>query len=106
MIKAEFFKTPDGHLLGFRIKGHSGYAEAGKDIICAFVSSAAYMTANTITEIIGIKAEVEDGDGKMLLRVNKKDAEKCRDMLEGLKLHLINTEEQYPEFLQVNYTEV
>ena len=32
--------------------------------------------------------------------------EEGKDILEGLKLHLMNTEEQYPEFLQVIFTEV
>ncbi len=106
MIKAEFFNSHNGKLIGFHIKGHSGYAENGRDIICAFVSSAAYMAANTITEVIGVKAKAEDKDGDMLVCVDEKDAVKCRTILEGLKLHLINTEEQYPEFLKVSYTEV
>ena len=105
MIKAEFFSA-DKALVGFRIKGHSGYAESGRDIICAFVSSAAYMTANTITDVIGVKANVSDGDGEMNLMITKNNADRCSDILEGLRLHLINTEEQYPEFINVTTTEV
>lgn len=107
MINAEFFVTEDNNIIvGFHIYGHSGMAESGNDIICAFVSSAAYMAANTITDIIHAKAEVTTDDGDMYVMVEKKDAASCRDVLAGLKLHLVNTEEQYPQFLQVNYTEV
>ena len=98
MIRAEFLTAPDGKLLGFHIHGHSGMAEAGSDILCAFVSSAAYMAANTITEIIGVDAQAADGDGDMLVRVNENDAGSCRVVLEGLRLHLMNTEEQYPNY--------
>ena len=105
MIIAELF-AEQGRLTGFHISGHSGYDEEGKDIICAFVSSAAYMAANTMTDIIGVKARTDVSDGNMLVRVSSKDAERCKDILEGLKLHLMNTEEQYPEFLQVIFTEV
>ncbi len=106
MISAEFFVTKNGEILGFHIKGHSEMADSGKDIICAFVSSAAYMAANTITDIIYAHAETRVEDGDMFVMVEKKDAVSCRDILAGLKLHLINTEEQYPNYLQVNYTEV
>ena len=106
MINAEFFITKDGEIIGFHISGHSGMAESGQDVICAFVSSAAYMAANTITDIIHAQATAEDDDGDMYAMVAKKDAVSCRDILAGLKLHLINTEEQYPNYLQVNYTEV
>ena len=106
MINAEFFITKDGEIIGFHISGHSGMAESGHDVICAFVSSAAYMAANTITDIIHAHATAEDDDGDMFVMVEKKDAVSCRDILAGLKLHLINTEEQYPNYLQVNYTEV
>ena len=106
MIRADFFVTKDGILRGYRISGHAGMAESGKDIVCAFVSSAAYMTANTITDIIKADADAEADDGEMFVMVAHKDAELCRDILEGFKLHLIATEEQYPEYLQVNYMEV
>lgn len=106
MICAEFFITSDGLLSGFHIKGHSGFAESGRDVICAFVSSAAYMAANTITDVIGISARAKDSDGEMLVSVSEEDAARCSDILNGLRLHLLNTEEQYPEFLKVIFTEV
>ena len=44
MIRAEFFADAQGTLLGFSVTGHAGLAESGEDILCAAVSSAAYMT--------------------------------------------------------------
>ncbi len=93
-------------LIGYHIAGHAGYAESGEDVICAFVSSAAYLTANTITEVMGVQAQADADDGDMRVIVSRKDALRCRDALEGLKLHLLNTEEQYPEFINVIITEV
>ena len=52
-------------LYGFIISGHSSVNcddEEGK-IVCSAVSSAAYMTANTITEIQHINADVTENDG-------------------------------------------
>lgn len=106
MIDAEFFSLPTGEIIGYRIKGHSDLAENGKDILCAFVSSAAIMAANTISEVIKAKADIYDDDGEVYVMIKRTDAVLCKDILEGLKLHLISTEEMYPNNLTVNYTEV
>ena len=73
-------------------------------LVCAAVSSAAYMTANTITEIIGDKADIEVDDGKMVLLV-KSPSEKTLAVLEGFKLHIQQLEEQYKDCIKV-YLEV
>ena len=99
MITAELFRNRDGLLTGFHISGHSGMADAGEDVLCAFVSSAAYMAANTITDIIGAPADAEVQDGDMAVTVNA-GLEDCQIILEGLLLHLRATEEQYPDHLK------
>lgn len=37
-------KLKDGLITGFEIKGHAGYAESGKDIICSAISAIGYTT--------------------------------------------------------------
>lgn len=106
MIEASLYTTAKGELVGFHLTGHSGYAEIGSDIVCAAVSSAAYMTANTITDIIKVSAEVEVADGDIMLRVFSKDAVACRDILQGFRLHMLQLEEQYSEYVIVKTTEV
>lgn len=106
MIQAELFVKSDGRILGFRLSGHAGMAEYGSDTLCAFVSSAAYMTVNTITDVIHADADVQADNGYMYVRVSDKDARKCSVLLAGFKLHLLAAEEQYPEYLKVFYTEV
>lgn len=104
MINTEFF-TADGLLNGFKISGHSESAEHGQDIICAFVSSAAYMTANTITDVCGVKAYADAYDGFMELKVLE-SAANVQDILNGLKLHLTELSAQYPDNINVIITEV
>ena len=99
MTKAIFYF--DGNVpYGFLISGHSGFAEEGEDIVCASVSSAGYMVANTITEILKVDAEIDESDAKMKLTVKKEQRHITKDILLGLKLHLEGLEEQYPEFLK------
>ena len=90
------------NLYGFEIGGHSSKDcddEFGK-IVCAAVSSAAYMAANTVTEIIGDKADIVVDDGKMLF-VCKKPSDATVKVLLGLKLHLTALSEDYSNNLKV-----
>ena len=103
MIKTTFFKSGD-LLTGFESRGHSGTAESGEDILCAFVSSACYMAANTITEIIGLNADASQTDGYMRLNI-KESPQKAQDILKGMKLHLEELQKEYPENIKVIITE-
>ena len=78
------------------------FAENGKDIICAAVSSAVYMAANTITEIIGANADAKADDGLMCVTLDKTD-EQTETVLRGLELHLTELSKQYPENIKIIY---
>ncbi len=106
MILVRFLSEVCGSLVGFIMEGHANYADIGEDIVCAAVSSAAYMTVNTITDIMKAEADVTVDDGKMFVRIAADDAVRCRDIFMGFKLHLIGLEEQYPNHIQVHYMEV
>lgn len=104
MIRVRF-KTADGLLTGFHLSGHAGAGEHGQDIVCAAVSSAAYMTANTITEIVQAPADVAVEDGRMDLTVLAL-TERCQDILSGFRLHIQALQEQYPQRVHLMNTEV
>ena len=99
MIRVKFF-TSGKDIVGFEISGHSGSAEAGSDIICSAVSSAAYMAVNTITEIVKCKAEADISDGYMSFYV-RSDLSDAQQILEGLKLHLEALAADYPDNIKV-----
>ena len=89
-------------IYGFSISGHSsknGDDEVGK-IVCSAVSSAAYMTANTITEIIGEKADITVSDAHINLCV-KNPSKQTVVLLEGLKLHLEQLSDQYSNNIKI-----
>ncbi len=105
MITVEFFGTEP--IYGFHIKGHSDMNPEGPEILCAAVSSAAYMTANAVTDVIGLDPELRAADGDMYLKVKtESEAIKCRDIFGGLKLHLCSLSEQYPKYLTISNSEV
>lgn len=105
MIQVEFLTPPKGTLLGFRMEGHAGWGEEGTDIVCAAVSSAAYLVANTVTEVLAVTPlALRVDEGEFFLRLEPRDEPLCRSLMQGLKLHLSQLEEQYPEYLNVSYT--
>ncbi len=105
MIRAEFF-VKGGTPVGFRVSGHSGASEAGMDIVCAAVSSAAYLTANTVTDVMRVPAEASVSGDAMVLRVPEKDASACGALLRGFRLHMLALQKQYPENIMLTDTEV
>ncbi len=107
MIHIHFLTPPDGRLLGFAISGHAGWGEEGADIVCAAVSSAAYLVMNTITDVLAVtplSLRVEEGE--LFFRIELRDEPSCRMLFAGLKLHLGQLEEQYPEYVEVSYMEI
>lgn len=101
MIKVRF-SVGDRQLKGFEISGHAMFADSGKDIICAAVSSAAYMAANTVTEIIRADAKAQAEDGAMALTLNEPN-EQAETVLRGLELHLTELSKQYPQNIKIIY---
>lgn len=99
------YREQAGQLCGFRISGHAGAGTAGNDIVCAAVSSAAYMTANTITDILCQPAAITVEEGLMELTVTG-DIARCQDILSGFRLHMQAMQDQYPQRVQLTNTEV
>ena len=105
MITVRFFGTEP--VYGFHITGHSDMNPEGPEILCAAVSSAAYMTANTVTDVIGLDPELRVDDGDMYLKVKTEtEAEQCRVLFDGMRLHLSSLAEQYPKYLTITNSEV
>ena len=87
----------------FTVKGHSGSAQHGADIVCAAASSAAYLAANTVTEVLKAKAFADVKDGYMHFTVSGSSA--AADIIRGLRLHFEQLACQYPDYVKVT-TEV
>ena len=97
MIRAVFFESESGR--GFEITGHAG-GNAGRDIVCAAVSSAVYMAANTVTEIIKVHADISEQDGHLKFSVGEEN-DSVAAVLDGQKLHLTELSKQYPKKIKV-----
>ena len=101
------FHSAAGRLDGFAVEGHSGYAEAGSDIVCAAVSAAVGLTECTINEVMGVGAPVKakENSARFSLRLppalNEESESLCQTVLTGLMVYLRSLGEEYPENLTV-----
>lgn len=103
MIRAEFYEK-QGLLMGFEFSGHSGFAEAGKDVACAAVSSAVQLTVN-ILDSLGFEPDVEVDDN--VIRCTVKKSGKASDaVLEQLRLHFKSILEEFPNTINITISEV
>ncbi len=99
MINARFYKNGSA-FSGYRISGHADYSERGSDIVCAAVSSAAYLCANLITDSYLIEAEIALHDGYLKVTA---DAD---ELISGLYQHMLQLKEQYSQYINVEISEV
>ena len=104
MTKCEFF-TEDDRITGFTVSGHSGYAEAGQDIVCAAISAVVTMAEATINEVCGAKAKVrvkeEDARVTLTLPASCDEEESVQAVLAGMMLTLISLRDDYPDYIEV-----
>ena len=104
MTKCEFF-TENDRITGFSISGHSGYAEAGSDIVCAAISAVVTMAEATINDVCGAKAKVrvkeEDARITLMLPASCDEEETVQAVLSGMLVTLLSFKEDYPDYIEV-----
>ena len=95
----------DERITGFSVSGHSGYAEAGSDIVCAAVSAIVTMAEATINDVCGAKAKVrvkeEDARITLTLPVSCDEEETVQAVLAGMLLTLCSLRDDYPDYIEV-----
>nr|WP_325184705.1 ribosomal-processing cysteine protease Prp [uncultured Oscillibacter sp.] len=101
------FHVEGNRITGFDARGHSGYAEAGTDIVCAAVTSAVRLVEATVNDVLGLAASVKvrERDASISLRLPgglAPGAEStCQALLTGLMVYLTELHDEYPENIEV-----
>ena len=94
MIKIEIKKDL------IKIAGHAGYADAGKDIVCASVSSIVYTSVNGIMNID--QDAIKFSDKKDTLEIKIINKSKVVNILINSMIDLLeDLENQYPENIKI-----
>ena len=104
MTRCEFY-TEEDRITGFSISGHSGYAEAGSDIVCAAIPAVVTMAEATINDVCGAKAKVRVKDEQaritLTLPVSCDEEEAVQAVLAGMMIYLCGLRDEYPDYIEV-----
>lgn len=101
------FLTEERRIIGFDAVGHSGYGEAGEDIVCAAITSAVRLVNATINDVMGLCASVKVNEDTAAISLRLpgglgQTAEStCQNLLAGLMVYLTELHDEYPEHIEV-----
>ena len=101
------FFTEGSRITGFDTVGHSGYAEAGADIVCAAVTSAIRVTECPLNDVMGLSASVNVDEKKVKISLRlpgglSVPAENtCQALMTGLMVYFSQLQEEYPDNIEV-----
>ena len=97
------FYSEGSRLTGLEMKGHSGYAPQGEDIVCAALTSAVRLTECAVNDVLGLEApvKVRDKDASISLKLPKAldqtNESICQALMAALMLHCVQLAEEHPE---------
>ena len=101
------FHSEGSRLVSFEVKGHSGYAPEGEDIVCAAVTSAVRLIECAVNDVLGLEAavKVREQDASISLKLpnglGQTNESTCQTLLAALMVHCVQLAEEYPENISV-----
>ncbi|MCD8120237.1 MAG: ribosomal-processing cysteine protease Prp [Lachnospiraceae bacterium] len=106
MIRVVFYRNSNGTWKGFSVKGHAGYAEAGKDIVCAAVSALVINTLNSLEAFTDDSVLTEMKDGLAAMKFTSVPGSSATLLMNSLEIGLQNIRKDHDRFIQIQYKEV
>ena len=111
MTTIKFFRR-DGHYYGFEETGHTGYGEAGDDVLCAALSAMTMLIINTIeiSYAADVEYQVDDGATRISVKcmealpdysTDEKKQYAISGLFQGYFFQLNDLMEEYYDFLEV-----
>ena len=110
MITAVLYREGED-LTGCRIEGHSGWANAGSDIVCAAVSILGCTCVNALESVCGVIPEITEYNEKKgvlafeLPEMTEADNEKAQILMKALKQGLDDLTAEYPQNVTLSIKE-
>ena len=102
----------DNHVskkLQISLEGHSGYADAGEDIVCSEISVLSQAIFNGITEVLKYDISYKVQDGYFYFEIPDsmlKQDSRVKALLDTFVLNLKDLEIQYKDYIKLCIEEV
>lgn len=111
MTRCTLFVDSASRITGFSLKGHSGYAKEGSDIVCAAISALAIATENALCRLVKlspIERGGEDGFLEVMLPPQMTDAQlhDAQLLLSALHIGLEGIAQDYPDYVRLTIRRV
>jgi uncharacterized protein YsxB (DUF464 family) len=115
MTKVVFYRS-NGVFWGFEETGHTGYGDAGEDILCSALSAMTMLIVNTVEIAYASSIDYDINEGATKIKVSSKaalpefeDDERKRYAVSGLFMayyyQLNDLTLEYGDFLEVDVTD-
>ena len=94
---------------GVEVKGHAGYDEYGKDIVCAAVSVLTVNMANSVEKFTddGFKGSVDEKTGQFIFHFTGTVSAESKLLMDSLILGLTDIAESYGDkYIKIRFREV
>jgi len=111
LIEAKFFSRGSA-LTGFEVKGHSGLAPQGEDVLCAAVTSAVRLTETAVNDVLGLEAAVKVKEKEALISLKLpggltgEACDVCQTLLSAMMVYFHSLHQEYPDNITVYDCEV
>ncbi|MCM1514098.1 MAG: ribosomal-processing cysteine protease Prp [Anaeroplasma bactoclasticum] len=102
MTKAILFEK-ESHFIGLEVKGHSGYANKGSDIVCAGISTAVCMSVNLLDKFIHGHFELIQNEAVGYICLKNLDYSSLTDIQVEIVTQIFNTLLETLRDIEANY---
>jgi len=106
MTNVQLYKK-NQNIVKVKVFGHSGYAEAGSDIVCASISSLAEALIVGIIEVLKIDAKSNIDEKEASLEISlpedlsEMDLEKTQILFKTFEVSVKGVAKEYPKYIKI-----
>ncbi len=90
-----------GEITSLVCRGHAGYAEEGRDIVCAAVSVLAFTCVNALESVAGVQPRVEERDGFLSIFLPEQAGHDAQTVMKTVLQGFRDLQDAYPKYLQL-----
>lgn len=111
MTSVQFLRSGE-RFIGFNAIGHTGFAPAGQDIVCAGVSTLLQTAVLGLQELVGLELQIQREQKKGLFNCliptvrDEEKLDKADLILNLMYLGLLQIAQEYQKYVQVSLKEV
>lgn len=109
MTTITIYKSDNRSFQGFTCKGHAGFADSGRDIVCAAVSILVINTINSLEELVHEEMTLnnDEATGYIDCRFSHEISAEAKLLMDSMILGLESIAEQYgSKYLRLIFKEV